>query len=228
MTDFSDDELSLMIAELLKRIEARQSENDNAHGNDHVRHVVANCRAIFEEVACKRSVVLFAACLHDIVSRKLSKSPGQSAGHSAEQAGQWLLPLGVPESIVQDVSDCIRTAAWEYQLRGRLLLTPEAYVLRDADLLESIGARGLARLFAFAGAHNLPLEWTDINTASIKELTPNVDQLEGPFRHFETKLLWVRNMMYSEMAKAEARKRHEFLLRFLEQYQSERTWSADF
>jgi uncharacterized protein len=224
MAAFSDGALPPIINELLESIEACQNDNDKAHGIDHVLCVITNCRAIFQEVACNQEIVLFAACLHDTVSRKASRTPSESANHAAEQAGRWLVPLGVNESIVHEVSDCIRTASWEQYLRSNVPLKPEAHVLRDADLLESIGARGVARVFTFAGAHDLGLDWTNINSKNVKTLTPSIDELEGPFKHLETKLLRVKDMMYSEVARVEAERRHKFLLSFIDQYESELNW----
>jgi len=224
MSSFVSEGLPQIVIQLLNSIETRQKENDGAHGIDHVRRVVMNCRAIFREIDCDHEVVLLAACLHDIVSRHASDSPGESSNRSAEQAELWLQPLGVTASNIEEVSNCIRTASWEHYVRGGVPANREAYVLRDADLLESIGARGIARTFAFAGEHRLGLEWTNIDIERPKMLTPNIDQLESPFQHFESKLLWVTNMIFSKTAKAEAEIRHKFMLQFLHRYKMEVDW----
>jgi uncharacterized protein len=224
MSSFVSEGLPPTVIQLLKSVETRQKDNDRAHGSDHVRRVVMNCRAIFREIECRQEVVLLAACLHDTVSRHASDSPGESSNRSAEQAGLWLQPLGVTQSNIEEVSTCIRTASWEHYARGGVPANPEAYVLRDADLLESIGARGIARTFAFAGEHRLGLEWTNIDIERPKMLTPNIDQLESPFQHFESKLLWVTNIIFSKTAKAEAEIRHKFMLQFLHRYKMEVDW----
>ena len=224
MNGIASEGLPRTVAQLLKGVETQQKDNDRAHGMDHVRHVVMNCRSIFREIECKQEIVLLAACLHDTVSRQSLDSPGESSNYSAEQAGLWLRPLGVAASNIEEVSNCIRTASWEHHVRGGVPANLEAYVLRDADLLESIGARGIARTFTFAGAHRLELEWTNIDVERPRILSPNIDKLEGPFRHFETKLLRVINIMFSETAKAEAEKRHKFMRQFLRQYKMEIDW----
>ena len=41
---------------------------------------------------------------------------------------------------------------------------------------------------------------------------------------FETKLLWVRELIFSKIAKEEAERRHAFLLQFVDQYALEQNW----
>jgi uncharacterized protein len=218
---------SQIISQVLDRVKRLQKTNDRAHSIDHVMDVIANCITIFQEIECDQEIVLLAACLHDTVPRSDLANPGNSSDYSAEGAAQTLHRLGIPLSTIERVSTCIRTASWEHHVRGGTPSNVESYVLRDADLLESIGARGIARIFAFAGAHRLSLEWTHIDSENLRRLTPNVDRLEGPFQHFETKLLWVKELMFSQVAKAEAARRHAFLLQFVRQYISERDWGTE-
>jgi uncharacterized protein len=218
--------LPRIVTEVLERVKPAQKTNDLAHGVEHVHDVVANCQAIFQEIDCDQEVVLLAACLHDTVSREELGNPGDSSDRSAEEAGKMLRGLGVLPSTVERVSTCIRTASWEHHVRGGVPSNLESHVLRDADLLESIGARGIARVFVFAGAHRLSLEWKHIDINKPRRLMPNADMLESPFHHFETKLLWVQELMFSNIAKVEAARRHAFVLEFINQYALEVNWRA--
>ena len=76
-------------------------------------------------------------------------------------------------------------------------------------------------MFAFAGGYRLGLEWTHIDARNPRKLVASTNQLEGPFLHFETKLLWVEELMRSKIAKAQAQQRHEFMIAFLCQYEGE-------
>jgi uncharacterized protein len=213
-----------IISQVLEVVKHLQITNDRAHNIDHVMDVVTNCLEIFREIECDQEVVLLAACLHDTVPRLDLANPGDSSGHSADNAAKTLRRFDIPASTIQRVSNCIRTASWEHHVRGGVPSGVESYVLRDADLLESTGAHGIARIFAFAGAHRLSLEWTHIDSENPRRLTADVDKLESPFYHFETKLLWVRELMFSQVAKTEAARRHAFLLQFVKQYASEVNW----
>jgi uncharacterized protein len=215
-----------LVKEVLEEVKHLQLANDRAHGIDHVINVVANCLTIFQEIECDQEVVLLAACLHDAVPRLNLANPGDSPDHSANEATNMLRRLGISALTIERVSSCIRTASWEHYVRRGVPCSTESYVLRDADLLESIGARGIARIFSFAGAHDLSLQWTSIDSERPKRLTPNADKLESPFHHFETKLLWVRELIFSSIAKEEADRRHAFLLQFVDQYTLEQNWCA--
>jgi uncharacterized protein len=215
-----------VVNQVLEEVKHVQGANDRAHSIDHIMYVVTNCLTIFREIECDQDVVLLAACLHDTVPRLDLANPGESSGHSAEDAAKTLRRFDVSDSTIERVSSCIRTASWEHHVRGGFPCSVESYVLRDADLLESVGAHGIARIFAFAGAHQLSLEWTHIDRKKPRRLTPNVDKLESPFHHLETKLLWVRELFFSNTAKAEAERRHAFLLRFVKQYALEHNWHA--
>jgi uncharacterized protein len=219
------DELPPLVLKALSLVEDIQKQNDVAHSQDHVRNVLRNCQVILREISCDSEIVLLAACLHDVIARQSLIDPGSSAEFSAKSAPEILDGLQISVAAIQRVSGCIRTASWEHHVRGGVPNDVESYVLRDADLLEAIGARGIARLFAFAGAHRLSLDWTGIRTDSLRRLQPDVRKLdESPFRHFETKLLWIRELMFSNTAKSEADRRHSVLLRYIEQYASELSW----
>jgi uncharacterized protein len=220
--------LPQIVKDTLEEVKHLQVVNDRAHDIGHVINVAANCLTILQEVECNQEVALLAACLHDAVPRLHLANPGDSANHSADEATNILSRLGSPASTIERVSSCIRTASWEHHVRGGVPCSAESYVMRDADLLESVGARGIVRIFAFAGAHELSMEWTNIDRESPKRLIPNADELESPFRHFETKLLWVRELIFSNIARAEAERRHAFLLQFLTQYALEQSWHPKF
>jgi uncharacterized protein len=151
--------------------------------------------------------------------------PADSSNYSAMSSLDILASLHVPDAVARRISECIRTASWEYHVQDGVPKDVESYVLRDADLLESIGARGIARVFAFAGSHNLALKWTDINIEFPKKLRQNIQKVdESPFLHFETKLLWVQELMFSNTANKEAKRRHAILVQFLQQYSAELSW----
>jgi uncharacterized protein len=220
------DRLPQIVRQIIKKVKTIQENNDPAHGIGHVLDVIRNCRMIFREIECEQEVVLLAACLHDIVSRSDVDNPGDSSDRSANRAVNILRRFGVTASTIEKVSTCIRTSSWEHHVRGGSPSNTESYVLRDADLLESIGARGISRVFAFAGAHRLSLKWTHIDVAKPRRLDASADSLESPFRHFETKLLWVQELMFSNIPKVEASRRHGFLLQFIKQYKSELKWQV--
>jgi uncharacterized protein len=74
-------------------------------------------------------------------------------------------------------------------------------IVQDADRLDAIGAVGIARTFAYGGAHGRTLE------ASVQ--------------HFYDKLLLLRDEMNTETGRRIAEDRHAFLEEFLRHWHSE-------
>ncbi|MEM2458581.1 MAG: phosphohydrolase, partial [Archaeoglobaceae archaeon] len=85
--------------------------------------------------------------------------------------------------------------------------TLEAKVLSDADKLDAIGATGVARAFMVAGEKGRGVQET--------------------LRHFEEKLLKLKDLLYTDTAKSLAKRRHEFLVQFYEQIKRELGFGED-
>ena len=81
--------------------------------------------------------------------------------------------------------------------KGVIPATIEGRIVQDADRLDAIGAVGIARTFAYSGAHGRGME------ASVQ--------------HFHEKLLLLKSSMNTEKAKEIAIERHNYMLHFLEQ-----------
>ncbi|MEM0331842.1 MAG: phosphohydrolase, partial [Archaeoglobaceae archaeon] len=79
--------------------------------------------------------------------------------------------------------------------------TLEAKILSDADKLDAIGAIGVARAFLYSGEKGRSIEET--------------------LMHFEEKLLKLKDLLYTDTAKAIAAERHEFLKKFYEELKRE-------
>lgn len=219
-------QLQIKIAKVLDFVETQQQYNDGAHRIDHIRSVIANCTKIFDEINCRQDLVLIAACLHDIVPRAGLRKAANAADQSAVLANRFLPSLGFSKQLSMDVAECIRTSAWEFHTAGGKPSSIESHVLRDADLLEAIGAHGISRVFVFAGAHKLPLVCSEHGFTKGEKTTLTKNGLDKtPFQHIHRKLLHVRSLIHSETAKIEAEQRHKYLLQFLEQYKSETEWS---
>lgn len=227
MVNISPETLPPTVGKLLSYIETQQLSNDSAHRMDHIRNVIGNCVRIFDEIECRRDVVLMAACLHDLVPRAGLAIAAEAPNRSASAVGTILKSFGISQTVSEEVAECIRTSAWEFSVDGGTPTNTESYVLRDADLLEAIGARGIARVFSFAGSHDLPLGSPHPEFTGNESHTQTKSGLDKtPFQHIHRKLLRVRSLMHSKTAKTEAENRHAFLLDFLSQYESELEWSC--
>lgn len=129
---------------ILSRIEPLEHP---AWGPAHCRRLYATARTIAESEALELDDdVLFAiAWLHDIGTFGEFACDGEAPPECAARAAERILPeVGFPAEKVATVGRIIREHSFEGDDRD----TIEARVLRDADMLEFLGAIGLARLLS--------------------------------------------------------------------------------
>jgi uncharacterized protein len=203
----------------LDTVRALYASADAAHAFDHVLRVMRLAVRLAEAEGADVEVVRTAALLHDIA--------GDRAQHhlvGAQRARELL--AGAPPEFVEAVAHCIEAHRFSQPPAPRTL---EAQCLNDADKLDAIGAVGVARAFAFAGAHGNRL-WTH-----------PLDELEGiigpdreayrrthaatrdytPSHELICKLAGLADAMYTATAHQMARERHEVMLAFFQRLDEE-------
>lgn len=144
---------------ILTRIE--QLEHP-AWGPEHCRRLYAMARGIANSEALDvDDDVLFAVCwLHDIGTFGRFTCEGAAPPECAARAAESMLPeTGFPAEKTALVARIIR----EHDFEGDDRDTAEAKVLRDADMLEFLGAVGLTRLLSIVEVE----EWVPDPRAAI-------------------------------------------------------------
>ncbi len=172
---------------------------EGTHGFSHVERVFNLCMYIGRKEGADLEVLALAALLHD-VARPLESS-GKVDDHAIEGAKiarRYLTGLDYPSDKVEAVAHAIEAHRFSGTIEPKTL---EAKILSDADKLDAMGAVGVARVFMYAGEHGRDIE------ASI--------------RHFEEKILRLKDMMYTKTAKEMALGRHEYTLQFIERLRAE-------
>lgn len=132
-------------------------QGDSAHDLDHVERVYRLALTIARQESLKQDIdfeVLEAACLlHDIGGEAEAKDLSGQTDHaevSAEMAGPILTELGFSQEKIKHIQNCILSHRYRNDYEPT---TIEAQILFDADKLETIGAIGLARSYAWIGRH---------------------------------------------------------------------------
>jgi uncharacterized protein len=101
----------------------------------------------------------------------------------------------------------------------------ELRIVQDADRLDAIGAVGIVRCFSFGAARNRPIY--DAEVAPIADMTrADYDNLlkqnkSVSLNHFEEKLFKIKGLMKTDLGKQMAEERHEFMVRFVQQFKKE-------
>uniref|UniRef100_A0A7C3RLZ7 HD domain-containing protein n=2 Tax=Archaeoglobus fulgidus TaxID=2234 RepID=A0A7C3RLZ7_ARCFL len=164
-----------------------------AHERDHVERVKRIAKYLAEKEGGNVEVVLKAAELHDI-----ARNSENHAFESAKIAEKILREQGFEEEFIMAVKHAIEAHSFSGKTEPRTL---EAKILSDADKLDAIGAVGIARAFIFSGEKGRGIEET--------------------IRHFEEKLLKLKDHFYTDTAKKIARKRYDFLRAFYDEIKKE-------
>jgi uncharacterized protein len=189
---------------------------DSAHDFDHVLRVVKLGEHIAQMEGADLDIVRAAALLHDI-----GLDEGR-AGHetsAANRSKDILREQGYAEAVAEAVAHAIESHRFR---SGPTPQTLEAKVLFDADKLDSIGAIGVARAYAFGGHRGQKL-WADVPA----DYADPMDGREAdPTQHtavheFHVKLKKIRDRMYTLTGRAIAAERHAYMVGFYEQLDRE-------
>ncbi|WP_048093028.1 HD domain-containing protein [Geoglobus acetivorans] len=156
------------------------------HDGDHVERVKKLALFIAEREGGDRDVIRIAAELHDI-----ARNEENHAIRGAEIARNILVEKGYSEDFVERVCHCIEAHSFSGGIRPKTL---EAKILSDADKLDAMGLIGVARAFMYSGERGRDIKST--------------------LKHFEEKLLNLRDLMYTNTARKIAEMRHKKLESF--------------
>ena len=211
--------------------QARQlyQQGDAAHDFDHVQRVAHLAVQIARAERADEEVVLLAALLHDAPTDQQATvldATVRAAHHraAADFAHQYLTQRGMALKRIENVVHCI--AAHRFRDQSLQPQTLEAQCLYDADKLDSIGAIGVARAFAFAGAHGNRLWTAPSSAAPPAEAKPHGADYT-PVHEFIYKLQRLLATLHTPTARQIGVQRHAFMVTFYEQLDTEMRQTFD-
>jgi uncharacterized protein len=196
---------------------------DAAHDFDHVLRVTHLAEHIAHAENADMTVVCAAALLHDV---PLDAAAGMALGaarHShhrvaAAFARQWLAAKGMGTAQLDNVVHCIEAHRFRDQSVQPQSL--EAKCLYDADKLDSIGAIGIGRAFAYGGAHNSRL-WTEPWHAAPPDDRQPTGEQYTPVHEYVYKLRRIVDTLHTATAQHIGAQRHAFMAAFFDQLDAE-------
>lgn len=195
------------------------------HDIQHLERVYNLALHLQEKEGGDRLVIGVAALLHDI--HRLMKRPDGKLTMPVESLPQIesiLLGIDFPKDLLPKVLRAIELHEdYSFGVQNQSAQDIETKILQDADRLEAIGAIGVARCFAFGGAHgkpifdpSFPLTGSQYDSSEAKD--------PSQIHHFYSKLLKLGSDMHTKTGKAIAKKRHAFMKTFVDQFLDE--WSG--
>ena len=168
--------------------------NSDGHGADHSLRVYNNAIKIRKAYECKELYVDLGALLHDVDDHKLFNNKNN------ENARKFLSDNDFDSEAIEDIIEIINSVSFTKN-KGTKPKTLEACIVQDADRLDAIGAIGVARTFMYSGN--------------------NGRGIEDSLKHFDEKLLLLKDMMNTDEAKRLAEERDSFMKEFLSEINDE-------
>ena len=173
--------------------------SETPHDLFHTLRVVKIAKEIAEKEEADYEITIAAAYLHDI-ARPLEKI-NLSIDHAkkgAEIARKFLRELNFPKEKIEMVAQAIE----EHRFRnGKIPRTLEGKVLQDADRLDAVGAIGIYRVIFYSCEYRRSIEDT--------------------IKHFEKKILKLKDTLHTKYARKLAEKRHKLVEDFVTQLKEE-------
>lgn len=208
----STTEVNSALERIAARVKAQCLMEASGHDWLHVQRVYHIAMRLGHEMAADCLVVGIGALLHDVWDHKL----GYSDSERSQLATDFLEGEQVVLSADQHANllALLNSISYKKGNNANAPSTLEAMLVQDADRLDALGAVGIARTFAFGGAHGRVMYAPELDTVSPEHRQDSIG-------HFYDKLLKLKDLMNTSAAKLEAEKRHAFMEAFLAQFYSE-------
>lgn len=200
--------------------EARQlyAGADSVHDFDHILRVLALAERIARVEQADLGIVRTATLLHDWGRSEADAEAQNHAAIAAARAREFLAARGEPSAWIEAVAHAI--AAHRFRVAPEPA-TLEARVLFDADKLDAIGAIGIARAFAYGGAHQQRL-WAPLDEVDLARWEAKGDDpAHTPVHEFVVKLARIQERLYTGEGRAIALERHRYMEAFYKRLDAE-------
>ena len=208
--------------QLIERTSAfvKQQLADAEGGHDwfHIERVYKNSLLIAKTESVNLLVVQLGALLHDIADSKFHDGD-ESVGPKV--AFDFLSSENVDQDIIEHVIQIIKNISFKGGNFNTEFSSTELQVVQDADRLDAIGAIGIARTFNYGGFKNRALYNPDISPKLNMTKEEYKNSTAPTINHFYEKLLLLKDKMNTETGKQLAKKRHDYMETFLEQFYEE-------
>lgn len=190
---------------------------DAVHDFDHVLRVLQLAERIGQAEGADLSVVRTAALLHD-AGREQAEAAGADHAAVAADRAQAILEDHPPSAVAAVVH---AIAAHRFRT-GPEPSTLEAQVVFDADKLDAIGAIGVARAYAYGGAHGQRL-WAPVESVDLDRWKTEGDdpQAHTPVHEYVVKLSRIKDRLFTPTGRRIASARHDTMVTFFDRLSRE-------
>ncbi len=203
----------------------KEKLNNAEGGHDwwHIDRVRKTALAIAEGEDVNMTVLELGALLHDIADPKFHNGDEEIGPRTAVD---WLKLLDLDRRMIEHIEKIIRNISYKNSFEDQSFTSKELQIIQDADRLDAIGAIGIARTFNYGGHKGFELYNPEIKPVSFKSKEDYKKSDAPTINHFYEKLLLLKDKMNTKKGKEMAEQRHDFMLKYLEQFYGE--WDPSF
>lgn len=201
-----------MFNELTIHIQKQFQSDFSGHDFDHVRRVIKLSLEINKYYQQNEEAVYLTALLHDVFDEKFFD--GDVVQGCTKLLRQF--NIDIPSNLISDLENIGFKGNFE-----KKSLSLIGQIVEDADRLDAIGAIGIARMFAYGGAHGRVLYDSSIPYRPIENKQAYRQSQRPSYFHFYDKLLLLKDLMHTEVAREMAQTRHTFMEAFIEQFKKD-------
>lgn len=211
-----------LIENTIEFVKEKLEGAEAGHDWFHIERVWKLSKKIAEKEDCNVEVVELSALLHDIADPKFHNGDETLA---LKISREFLESQNTSEDIIEQVLLVIKNISFKNRGEVPENLPIELKIVQDADRIDAIGAIGIGRTFNFGGFKNNPMYDPNIKP-SLNMSKEEYKKSNGTtINHFYEKLLLLKDLMNTSEGKKIAEERHDFMLKFLDQFYKE--WNVD-
>lgn len=189
-----------------------EENKDPSHDWAHILRVAGTCDMIGKKEGARLELLLPAAYMHDLINLpKNHPQRSEASTMTGLRAEEFLKLADYNQDQINEIKQIIKEHSYSKGLKPSTL---EAAILQDADRLDAIGAIGILRCASVATQMGARF----YSTEDIMALDRTLDDKQFMLDHYQTKLYKLPELMNTESAKLEARRRVQFMEVFVNQF----------
>ncbi len=189
--------------------------DNSGHNFQHIERVVKNALYLIKHEGGNERIIVTACYLHDIIDHKLF----DNIDTQKDKIVKLLIDNHYLPTEIEEIIEIIESVSFS---KGNIneCNNLNLEIVRDADRLDALGAIGIIRTIEYGNSKNR-LFYEEENLNRNENNIIFKDSTNTSLSHFYDKLLKLKDLMHTFTAKKLAKKRHQFLLLFLEEFYSE-------
>ena len=204
-----------ILKEIEKRVKEHCKKDSTGHDFSHIDRVRKNALNIAQKEGGDLFIIELAVLLHDVEDWKTENA-------DTGIVSKWMPECGVTKDDTDKVNKIIEKISFKGANHDDKMDTIEGKIVQDADRLDALGAVGIIRGAQYGVSNRIP--YYDPLIKPDPNPSPEKIKKSTSINHFYEKLLLLKDRMNTETARMIAKKRHDFMKLFLEQFFEE--WDA--